>query len=262
MPVVQQRNAEMVSLLSPDFQARAEPNFAWEHAVSAFLAIPGLRGFWPMSSVDEGGNCFDLSGQGRTLSYNGNPAYGISGLSPVLTLDGVGDYLNRADEAGLDILGTETIYAAAYRGLTVGGWFYPTAAADSGLISKWVAAGNQESYVLRKTAGNTCYFGITTDGSTVVAVNTTAITLNAWQFIVGRFDPSAELATFVNGVKATNVAGIPASIFNSNSALEIGRHNAANNYTGSLAWCFLSGMAVSDAVIGQAYEQTRALFGS
>ncbi|NJO31403.1 MAG: hypothetical protein HC874_30490 [Richelia sp. SL_2_1] len=75
-----------------------------------------------MSSVQRStGNVYDLSGQGRTLTYNGNPTFNYTGLVPYVSLDGTGDFLSRADETDLDILGTETIYNSAVRGLTLGG---------------------------------------------------------------------------------------------------------------------------------------------
>ena len=90
--------------------------------ISPFLALPGLVGFWPMSSVQRStGNAYDLSGQTRTLTYNGNPTYNINNdFAPYIRLDGTGDFLSRADETDLDILGTETIYASTVRGLTLG----------------------------------------------------------------------------------------------------------------------------------------------
>lgn len=259
---VQVRNPEMVDLLSTDFVRRNESTLAWGKVMSMFQMLPGLRGLWSMSSVNESGNALDLSGQGRTLSYNGNPTYNVSGLVPYIDLDGAGDYLSRADEAGLRILGTETIYAAALRGLTVGGWFYPTAnATDEGLISKWVAAGNQRSFMLKKSAANARDFSITTDGATVVSASGGTITMNTWHYIVGRFDPSTELAAWLDNVKVTNGAGIPASIFNSNSAFEIGRYDAGNAFNGNVSVGFLCATALPDRIITALYEHTRTWFG-
>ena len=102
---------------------------------------------------------------------------------------------------------------------------------------------------------------LSADGSTVVAVNTGTIATNAWQFIAGRFLPSAELATFVNNTKDSLAAGIPASIANTTAPFEIGRYNAANPYSGKAAGCFLCASALPDYVLTAIYEQSRALYG-
>ena len=50
----------------PYFQLRAS---------STFLSLPGLRGLWSMSAIQSNGDAFDQSGNGRLLTYNGNPTY-------------------------------------------------------------------------------------------------------------------------------------------------------------------------------------------
>lgn len=263
MPTVQIRNPENIALLSADLQLRYEPNFAWVNAISAGLMLPALRAFWPMSSADESGNALDLSGQGRTLSYNGNPAYSAVGLAPFLNLDGAGDYLSRADEAGLDITGTETTVGAALRGLTILGWFEADAfGAAAGLMGKWAAAGNR-SYLLYKLAADTPRFSVSGDGTAEVAVTAASAMTAAWYCIAGRFTPSTELALFVNGVKTTNLAGVPASIYSGNASFTIGGYDSpvANFLDGRPSLCALCAAALPDCFVNAFYEQTRALYG-
>jgi len=179
-----------------DMMARPEIS---SDLISPFMALPGLRGFWPTSSFNETGNAYDLSGQGRTLTYNGNPMYNYDGLVPYIDLDGTGDYLSRADEAGLDILGTETYVAAAARGLTTGGWFYFNNAlgATEGMIAKWNSSlGNHRSYMLRRQAADgTIIFRVSDNGvGSRAAQSTASPTATQWFFVVGRFDPGVELA--------------------------------------------------------------------
>lgn len=264
---LQKRNAEMVELLRPDFQARYEPNFALVNACALHQAIPGLRGFWPLSSVDNTGAAYDLSGQTRTLTYNGNPAYGISGLAPYCDFDGTGDYLSRADEAGLDILGTETIFPTALRGLTFGGWFQidTLAGGTDGLIGKWNDnAVNQRSYLLDfNTTTNVIRFQLSTDGTAIVSVSSAAVAAATWLHCIARFDPSTELALWVNGVKTTNLVAIPASVFNSTAQLNIGAYSngASGLLEGWASMCFLSSAFLPDVWAGVLFEQTRALYG-
>lgn len=266
--VAQLYNSEQIDLLATHFPRRNEPTVAWGKVCSMFQMTPGLRGFWPMSSVDENGNAFDLSGQGRTLSYNGNPIYAFSGLYPSLQFDGAGDFLSRADEAGLDILGTETPVWSGVRGLTLGGWFYFTSLAtgdNQGLIGKYNRnAVNQRSYQLfMSDATNVIDFIVSTDGTATVDVAGSAVAADNWYFCVGRFDPSTELAVFVNGVKTTNAVGVPASLFNSTAQFNIGAHSngALALFAGIASLCFLSAMALSDTYIQALYHHSRSLFG-
>lgn len=244
-------------------------SFEWSpggiNFISPFLALPGLIGFWPMSSVQRStGLAYDLSGQARNLTYNGNPTYNYhNSIVPYIALDGVGDFMSRADETDLDVLGTETIYAAAVRGLTMGGWFYANAVATiQGFMMKWNATGNQRSYLLDVTAGGVANGIISTDGIASTTVASGAVSAATWHNIVLRFTPSTELAVFLDGIKTTNVAAIPATIFNSTAALEIGRFGDGTNLlTGRASLCFLSGMALSDTLIASLFSQMRTAFG-
>jgi len=236
---------------------------AWSHACSTFFSLPMLRGFWSMSSVNENGDVYALSGQSRTLTYNGNPTFNFAGLIPYIDLDGVGDYLSRADEAGLDILGSETYVAAAIRGLTLGGWFY------------WaVLPGVQNYQIAKDDTVNRSYrlevqgFVANTPDFTVwpgpVFMNS-GITINAgWNFLVGIYDqPSQTLFIYQNGTLVSGVVGAaPAALTNSNAPLTIGASGAPGAYmTGRASMCFLCAASLSQGILDALYAQTRALFG-
>jgi hypothetical protein len=266
MPV-QRRNDEAVNLNSADLQMRYESSFAWRTACSMFQALPGLRGFWPMSSIGAG-TALDLSGNARTLTYNGNPTYNFDSLAPYIRFDGAGDYLSRADEAGLDILGTETYIAALHRGLTLGGWFRPEDDANTvQIMGKWYTAG-QKSYALRlrgAVAGDPVSFYISDDGTNSDSANSTAgYSTNEWQFFAGRFNDAlagAELAVWINDTM-TPAATARASIFSGTDNFAIG--GAADGtllYTGRASMCFLCAAALADATVWAIYQHTRALFG-
>jgi hypothetical protein len=260
------RNAAMVNLLRADFQARYEPQFALAQVISHMLALPGLRGFWPMSSFDENGNAYDLSGQGRTLTYNGNPTYNYDDLAPYLDFDGTGDYLSRADEAGLDILGTEAYVANP--GLTLGGWFWLDAlpvGTSWGFTGKWLDTGgsNQRSYLVFIDPSALVNFIISSDGTGFVLVQSAAVSATSWIFLVGRFVPSSEISIFVNNTEVVNTTSIPAAIFNSSAQFNIGAYANATvpPLNGRASLCFLCASALSDAIIGNLFQQSRALFG-
>lgn len=270
MPI-QIRNDEMVALLRPDFQARYEPNFAWKSAASVLRTLPGLRAAWTMGSFDENGDQFDVSGQGRTLSYNGNPTYGYRDLAPYLDLDGTGDYLSRADEAGLDILGTETYVAAAVRGLTCGIWFSPDRLTHAEvLIDKWGALAADQAYKLefRGDVANDPVRFLVGDGAAtdVVVMDSIVDTTTDWYFAAGRYDPSTEIkvwAGHAGGLYSnTNVVGIPAALANSGTRLTVGNGSAGTTgLDGRISMAWLCCAYLTDAQVAAIWEQTRAMFG-
>lgn len=263
MAVIQTRNSEMIQLLTGEFQRRNEPQFALANTISTFLAIPGLVGFWPMSPFDpSNGDTFDVSGATRTLTNNSNVTFGFDDLAPYSQYDGVGaNRLIRLDEAALDITGTEA--DIENNGLTIGCWvFLDTGAVGEQFIGKWGAAGSR-SYRLDKSGGGNIRILISSDGTaqtTIAASN--APNTSDWNFAVGRFDPSTELAIFLNGTKTTNTTSIPASIFQSATDFSTGATGAgANPFDGKLSMCFLSASFISDVAINNLYQQTRTLFG-
>ena len=262
---VQQRNSQMVELLRADFQARYEPQFALAQYMASVLALPGLRGFWPMSAYNASGNAFDQSGNGRLLTYNGNPTYNWDGLAPYIDLDGTGDFLSRADEAGLSITGTETYVANP--GLTLGGWWYFE---SLGTVDRMMAkdVNPNHSYILRvhnNTGQSAVNFQISVNGTgftSSISASDDTISTGNWFFIAGRFTPSTEVAVWVNGTKFTNTSSIDASIFDGSSAFRIGANSSGNNpMTGRASLCFLCAAALSDAMVGNLFSQSRAIFG-
>jgi len=242
------------------------------------MALPALRAFWPMSSVDytTASRARDVAGGGYHLTDNNTVLFGsgqsdaLPTMVPYAEFDGVNQYLSRADGGAAnwaDITGTEAYVVAAQRGLTVGGWFrFGTVAPATfdGVIGKFNGLANQKSYqVLAFSAGTKIYFEISTDGVAVIpAVSTMAISADIWYFCVGRFTPSAEVAMFVNDVKDINVAGVPASIFDGTANFEIARRNSAGTYLDIRAsLCFLCASALSDSIINALFQQTRKLYG-
>ncbi len=265
---MQIRNPAMVRLASGDIQRRYEPNFAWKSVCAQFQALPGLRGFWPMSSFDESGDAYDLSGQGRTLTYNGSPEYAHDGLIHYIDLDdATSDYLGRGDEAGLDILGNESYVDSDARGLTMGGWCWwdtrPSTPNEAHFMAKRDDPGDR-SYYLRQWQTGEMQALVSGNGVAEVDAETTdALTLGAWHFAVMRFIPSTELLLFFDGTSYTDTVGVPATIFNSAGDFAIGRPGSINSYymDGRASLCFLCACALGIGAIRSLYQQSRALFG-
>ena len=263
---IQNQNDPMVTLLSGEFQRRYEPNFAWQHACSMFQALPGLRLFVPFSSADENGNAIDLSGQGRTLTYNGGPKYFSNQLEPHVRLDGQGDFFSRVDEAGLDILGTESYIHVSLRGLAMGGWFQFDNVAGGGseyCLSKYTSTADQRSYGIRRFTTGTIRFGTSPLGVVYTEAESVATpAAGVWVWLAGRLVPGATKTVWVN-LEQTDLVTADAAIFNSNAPFLMGGRNAgaADLMTGRASLCFLCAAALSDTTIAMLYEQTRALFG-
>jgi len=238
--------------------------------VKDLAALPMARGVWPLAAVESTGNTFDLSGNVRTLTYNGNPLYSVhNSFVPYLDLDGTGDSLSRADEAGLDILGTESYVATAQRGLTMYLWFWvDVIAANVGLIGKFTTTSNQRSYVIRiNSASNTLDFIVSSNGTAETTVSSTAaLTLGVWNFVAARYTPSTELALWHGSAteytKYTNTTAIPTSIFSSTARFEIGGMNTgALLLDGRVSAGALYAALHADGVVDYVFETGRGVFG-
>lgn len=261
---IQERPDEMIDILRPDFQPRKEPNFAWKSVCAQFQALPGLRGFWPMSSFNEAGNAYDMSEQGRILTYNGNPTYNHVALIPYIDLDGVGDFLSRGDEAGLDIRGNEAYVAVAAQGLTIGGWFYLERDATlEALMGKWNAGAGQRAYLLDKDAADQIRMHVSLNGVADTLVPLAgAFVQNTWHFIAGTYDPGNLIRIYVNGAYADLAAAIPATIVNSTADFNIGAQDngTVNLLQGNTSMDFLCAQYLELHFLDAMFHQSRTMF--
>lgn len=267
------RNADVMERLSSDMQERYEFAFAWESACAMYQCVPGLRGFWPMSSIGTG-TAIDLSGQGRTLSRS-NGFFVSEVLIPCY--DAVEpQYLWRGDEAGLDIIGTEGYVADADKGVTIGAWvkFDTAAPANSDtVISKgqFFAAANSSYALYRRSAGagGTLRAGFSNGVLLETADSAATVPVDEWVFTAAKWSPAVgqdESAVFLNGVKAETTPTGLLTLLNSGSPLQImgmdnGVGGSHENTSGRVSLAFLSAMALHDGAIIALYERTRALFG-
>jgi hypothetical protein len=235
--------------------------------MSMYQTLPGLVGLWPMASTAiSSGNAPDLSGNGKTLTHNGNPRYaraGASYLVPCIYCDGAGDYLSRASEADLNIIGTEGVIATAWRGLTIGGWFYVASGASPGyLIGK--ANNTNGPYFLYATPGTNVLFRVrdSTDTTNYSVAEATVDFRDGWHFIVGRYDPSTEVKIWVDDTTNVNTTSIPASLQSGPDNFGImGNGVGTGLLIGYTSFCFLTATILSDDMIDDLYENTRDLFG-
>lgn len=68
MPAKVIKNDKAFDALKIQYVKLYAPTTSWGNIVSMNLGYPGLRGYWPMSSIDENEAVYDLSGQNRTLT--------------------------------------------------------------------------------------------------------------------------------------------------------------------------------------------------
>lgn len=229
-----------------------------------FLGIPGLRGFWPMSTTDEYGNALDMSVQGRVMYYNGNPAYAIDNtFVPYIQFDGTDDYLHRPPEFGLQITGLEAYYASAARGLTVGGWFWTddTPGTTEGHVTHQEGTNALSHFDLYTDASLNSVFRIYNGASNIDATLAAGLPVAKWNWQVGRFTPGSEVAVFTNRTKTTAATAF-ASLNTSKENFVIGAYRAGSfPMDGRAAMVFLSANVLSDEYINMLYYRSRVLLG-
>jgi len=265
-PITQDYNDEQMALLSTHFWTRNEPNVAWRHAVSSVMALPALRAFWPMSSVDYtvASRARDVSGGAYHLSDNNTPLFGYDQLAPYAEFDGVNQYLSRADGGAAnwaDITGTETYVAPKAGGLTLGGWFYfdNATGAVEGLMSKWGMTDATRAYRLARDAVGSISMRVRTIGLATVIVNSTATPgAGAWIFAVGRFVPGASVDVYVNANKDTQ-ATAETTIQDVTTSFFIGNFNVSY-LAGRASMCWLCASALSDSIITALFQQQRKMY--
>lgn len=230
--------------------------------LSVFSLLPGLRGFWPMSSVAADGSVVDLSGHGESLDYNGAPVYNIYSDVPFIELDGTADQLSHADDALYDITGTESYIDPLIQGLTLGGWFWVNAFGVAQTpMAKDSVTGTERSYKLRISAAGIPEFFVWQTSAISVSVSTPgAITTGTWNFITGRFMPNDVISILVNGQKST-VATTITDIYNSSTIFRVGADQLGRYLGGRASLCFICAAALPDNLIDRLFQTSRSSFG-
>lgn len=165
-------------------------------------------------------------------------------------------YFDRADEAGLSITGE----------LTLGAWVWfdtESRGHPVAIIGKWYEPTDNRSYVLYKNEIGEIIFAVSELGNssiTEVSDGGENFSVGEWKYIIGRFTPSKEIALFINGKWYSNDIDIPASIYDSSEAFEIGRYNRDNYFEGRLCHVFVSAQSEVSADIEAMYAHTKAMF--
>lgn len=263
------RNDEAYNRMLSEFQQTNDSSFAHESLASSYLALPGLRGFWPMSALGADGEALDLGGLNGHLT-NVNTALTLALPQPAVhfqTANSEALYIDTSQITTFDILGTEAYVDAAYRGLTLGAWIYFDAIGQThGFMGKWSTIAGNFSYLLHVTAANEPEMHVSTDGTATIGVtHTTAVVANQWNFIVGRFDPSTEVKVWLNDVAVVETTSVPASLFNGNASFTVGAYGTgpgtfAAYMEGKVSMAFLCAAYLPDHTVRRLYYRTRPAY--
>lgn len=220
-------------------------------AKDIFVRLPGLEVYFPGSVRDASGLLRDHSGSGKSLVQTGTCATGYDGNSFVHLGNGT-NYFGGGSFAG--VTGLESFISSSIRGLTVGGWFMidTTPTTNSGLISR-DAPSPERGWALAWHTTDIASFTMSGNGAAAFSALSPVASVGVWNFIVGRFIPSSEVAVIINGDKSVNTTAIPASINVSTQGFEIGRFYADNNRVihGKVRDVFVCAAALSDDLIEQ-----------
>jgi len=240
------------------------------YAQMAFLALPGLRGFWPMSAVDESGNVACMPNFTTTiarLTKQGDPVFGYDGFLPYVEFDGTGDYLSHSDTTHFDILGTESYIENP--GLTFGGLFNVGNDSDvHALIGKYGAATYKSFQIMADggSAGDPVTFYVSDDGSNTDSVSISGYSINTWHLIIARFDDNdtgEEMKIWLDDESET-ASTDRNSIANTAYPFTIGAVYGSpieNPMTGKASLCFLCASALSDSTISELYNLVQPFLG-
>ena len=226
------------------------------------MTKPGLRGLWTFGSVDGSGDLLDVSGNGRTLTMQGNPTYDApaTGMYSYGNLDGTGDYWSRADEAGLDIIGTEAYIGAP--GMTFFAWAQFSSIAATRVVAA-KSASSDTAFTLHYNSGAGYIRGaISQNGTTTFTVDSILPVVDTWYFMVIRFVPSTSLDIYVDGTKYSNTTSIPSSLKDSAGPFHLGASNSGSALLpGLISTSGLYASALTDDFIDKLWNTSKYLYG-
>lgn len=231
------------------------------HAVSVFLLLPHLRGFWPMSSVDESDNVLDLSGQDRTMAGT-SMTYGLGGTGgfmPVAIFSGSSAYLSRSNQAGLQLSGLSGGFALL-------GWVKP----------EWASSDTGDAPIVSKgDVGTAVEYNLIVDRDTMrprltvnseTFVSSLELTLDQWNFVAAVYDSSTHfMRIHVNEQVEDGFVGIPSGS-PTTDPLYLGRLQDTSGsdayWEGDMALMAFCGGNTPEGVIENLYHATRHVFGA
>jgi hypothetical protein len=268
------RNDELMMQIASEFQRTDDYSFAFETLIGNHLALPGLRGFWPMSvkQRDLGPIGLDFTNSGTQFGY-------ITTSAPYVPCANFGaastDRLYIADQAELHVSGLESSLISATRGLTAGLWvnFGDLGTANECLMGIWESTNNDREWMLYANTSSQIGAYISSNGTAftnkLVSSSTHGISNDEWHHLVLQWSPSAQddhLRIWYDGnYQETTTVGY-ASLNDSAANFGIGHNYAGGSPTtyfeGQLSMAFFCECNLKDAAIKRLYYRTRPAFQS
>lgn len=192
----------------------------WVLVLDASGQVPSLTpvAHWKLDETS-GTTASDSSGNGNTGTLVNGPVWASGKIGGGLNFDGADDYVNLGNPASLQLTGAMTITA----------WIYlnNVNATAHRIVSKLGVSGQRGwELVLDDDPDNNLLMRISSNGTTIIdakqAVKFDGV--GRWVFVAGTYVPGTSLNIYRDGVLvASNTASIPASQFNSNQNVNIGR---------------------------------------
>jgi len=275
--------SDINSLADGDFASRGRlhnPIVAMGGVIGAYLSLPALRVFYPFTAAERDStatqikdlaNGLDMTQHGCQFGWIDADLDGQYQV-PVLNLGAAStDYADRADNAILNVSGSESNLISFSRGLTAGVWVQHIdfGTADESIFCQWDqnTLANR-AWIIRNTSTPdirvTIYDGTTT--YTAIKTATVAEINNSWHFLCLQWSPAAYydvLRIWVDDQYAEINPGATA-LNNSAGNLSLGADFIAGSpqryFEGRLAMAFMCGCNIGGDTIENLYRATLPMF--
>jgi hypothetical protein len=211
---------------------------SWGLALGAARLLPGLRAVWGMAAQDEAGWLLDAGGGGQALRPSGTVVLEVDGRRVGARLTGGGLLWHAAAP-----------FLTVGAGLTVGVWLKFAASGAGTVVGR---GGTPLAWRLSREASGAAAWRVG-DGATVTTVSGGTLLSGTWQWLVGRWR-AGSLGLWLDGVQVAAGVG-PGALAASGGRLEFGPAEA------SFGLSFLAGAELSDGLLGDFWETSRALYG-
>ncbi len=263
MPTMQNRNGDMVDLLSTDFVKSDNPAYGLGALDSMYKGLPGLIGYWPGGMTDSNGRLMDAGANGLHMARVNTTLFNSDGLASYVKYSGA-QYHTIPDTANLDILGNEVHINSAIRGLTFGAWVWPSSGIGTaqGIVSKrsGSAIASKSYFIELNSAYVLRGFIFDSTGAANSVSSPNAIDTDSWNLCLFKYTPSTSIKIVLNGIETT-VTTVFSTINNSNAPFEIGRRDTTLYFNGRISRVFLCSAAVPDEYLFALYQHGRHLYG-
>lgn len=214
-------------------------------SVSGYFGYRNLRALWPMSSLDENYNAYDITGQARTLTATDVTSGIYNNKIPYAEYKGTSAYHFRATEAGLQPT-TE---------LTMGCWLCIN---DTSNFFTYMGGGGAYMLLYDNATNKLGFVTTATLGGAFFVYSDAVITTNTWYRVLVRFQGGVAQDIWVNATKNTATPG--ADIGPIATGFWIGGENNIFSAPIKIAHCFVAMTIGTEIQIRQHYDSIKTAF--